>query len=121
MRFAIGTGRLRGAALAFALGACAAFGAARAAQAQAPSEQAEAQAGTGAQGDAAEQRSQSFQAVRGAVKEDIAGGPLLLTAYAAIWVVLLLYVIRLVRLQQRALSDVQRLERVLSQSDTASR
>jgi hypothetical protein len=63
--------------------------------------------------DAAEQRSQSFQAVQGAVKEDIAGGPLLLIAYAAIFTCVLLYVLRLVRMQQRALQDVARLERVL--------
>lgn len=64
--------------------------------------------------DAAEQRSQSFQAVQGAVHEDVPGGPLLVIAYGAIWVVVLGYVIRLVRLQQRAQSDVERLERVLS-------
>ena len=61
---------------------------------------------------------QSFQAVRGAAKEDVAGGPLLVIAYAAIWVVLLLYVIRIVRLQQRVQSDVERLERVLSRGAT---
>lgn len=64
--------------------------------------------------DAAEERSQSFRAVEGAVKEDIAGGPLLVAAYAVIWVLVLLYVVRLVRLQQRAERDVARLERVLS-------
>jgi CcmD family protein len=85
------------------------------AQQGAPAAQADAQGA-----DASEQRSQSFQAVRGAVKEDVAGGPLLVIAYAAIWVVLLLYVVRLVRLQQRVLTDVERLERVLSQSSTGS-
>ena len=65
--------------------------------------------------DAAEQRSQSFQAVEGAVKEDVAGGPLLLIAYAAIFSFVLLYVVRLVRLQQRAAQDIARLERVLGQ------
>ena len=60
-------------------------------------------------------RSQSFQAVKGAVKEDVAGGPLLVAAYGLIWVVLLLYVVRLVRKQQRAQADLTRLERVLSQ------
>jgi CcmD family protein len=65
--------------------------------------------------DAAEQRSQSFQAVQGAVREDVAGGPLLLAAYAVIWVLVLLYVIRLVRLQARAQADLDRLERVLAQ------
>lgn len=64
--------------------------------------------------DAAEQRSQSFQAVQGAQHEDVAGGPLLLAAYGVIWVIVLLYVIRLVRLQSRSQADVERLERVLS-------
>jgi CcmD family protein len=77
------------------------------------------QAGAGAQ-DAAEQRSQSFQAVQGAVREDVAGGPLLLAAYGVIWVLVLLYVVRLVRLQAHAQADVERLERVLSR-DTGSR
>lgn len=63
--------------------------------------------------DAAEERAQSFQAVEGAVKEDVPGGPLLVIAYGVIWALVLLYVIRLVRLQQRAQSDVQRLEQVL--------
>jgi CcmD family protein len=66
--------------------------------------------------DAAEERAQSFQAVEGAVKEDVPGGPLLVAAYGAIWVLLLLYVIRLVRMQQRAQSDLQRLEQALARS-----
>jgi CcmD family protein len=66
--------------------------------------------------DAAEERSQSFRAVEGAVKEDVPGGPLLVAAYAAIWLVVLAYVFRLVRLQQRAQGDVARLERLLAQS-----
>lgn len=70
--------------------------------------------------DAAEQRSQSFQAVQGAVREDVAGGPLLLAAYAVIWVLVLLYVIRLVRLQARSQADVERLERVLSSRESAA-
>lgn len=64
--------------------------------------------------DAAEERSQSFQSVEGAVQEDVPGGPLLVAAYAAIFALVLLYVVRLVRLQQRAEADVQRLERVLA-------
>jgi CcmD family protein len=52
--------------------------------------------------------------VQGAQREDVAGGPLLLAAYGVIWVLVLLYVIRLVRLQSRSQADVERLERVLS-------
>jgi CcmD family protein len=80
---------------------------------------AQAQAGADAPQDAAEQRSQSFQAVQGAVREDIAGGPLLLAAYGVIWVIVLLYVIRLVRLQTRSQADIERLERVLADAANA--
>ncbi|MFI5305719.1 MAG: hypothetical protein ACHQ53_00125 [Polyangiales bacterium] len=67
----------------------------------------------GAAQDAAEERSQAFQAVEGATKEHVAGGPLLVGAYGVIWALVLLYVIRLVRLQQKAQADVQRLRRAL--------
>jgi CcmD family protein len=67
--------------------------------------------------DADQDRAQSFQAVKGAVKEDVAGGPLLLVAYAAIWVIVLLYVIRLVRQQQHAQAELDRLEQVLSKAE----
>jgi CcmD family protein len=97
----------RAAALAFALG-----GAAQVTHAQ--------QGGAAGAQDAAEQRAQSFQAVQGAVREDVPGGPLLVAAYGAIWVLMLLYVVRLVRLQQRAQSDVARLERVLARDAPAS-
>jgi hypothetical protein len=75
--------------------------------------------------DAAEDRATSFKAVTGAVKEDVPGGPLLLGAYAAILVVLIGYGVRLVRMQQRAQTDLARLERQIaasaSQSDAAAR
>jgi hypothetical protein len=64
--------------------------------------------------DAAEDRATSFKAVTGAVKEDVPGGPLLLGAYAAILVVIISYGIRLVRMQQRAQTDLARLERQIS-------
>jgi len=69
--------------------------------------------------DAAEQRSQAFQAVEGSTKEHVPGGPLLVSAYGVIWALVLLYVIRLVRLQQKAQSDVERLRRVLGASAPA--
>jgi CcmD family protein len=80
---------------------------------------AQAQGGDAPAQDAAEQRSQSFQAVQGAVREDVAGGPLLLAAYGVIWVLVLLYVIRLVRLQTRSQADIERLERVLADAAKA--
>ena len=63
-----------------------------------------------------EERSTSFQAVQGAVKEDVPGGPLLVGAYALIWLGVLAYVVRLVRLQRRAESDLARLEQLLSRA-----
>lgn len=41
-----------------------------------------------AQGAPEEQRATSFQAMTGPAKESIAGGPLLLAAYGAVWLVL---------------------------------
>jgi len=64
--------------------------------------------------DAAADRAQSFRAVQGAVQEDVAGGPLLVTAYAVVWVLLLLFVVRLVRQQQSTARDLERLERQLA-------
>jgi len=69
--------------------------------------------------DAAEQRSQTFQAVEGATKEHVPGGPLLVAAYGVIWALVMLYLIRLVRLQQKAQSDVERLRRALEASSAA--
>jgi hypothetical protein len=66
--------------------------------------------------DAADGRAQSFQAVEGAGKEEVPGGPLLVAAYGVIWALMLLYLIRLVRLQQRTQSDVQGLEQVLART-----
>jgi CcmD family protein len=59
-------------------------------------------------------RAQSFQAVQGAVKEDVAGGPLLLGAYAFVWIALLGYVLRIAKLQNSANADIERLSRALS-------
>ena len=73
-------------------------------------------AGARAQQDASEERSQAFKPVEGAVKEDIAGGPLLIAAYGTLWLFLLGYGFRLIRLQQRAEADVQRLERALGRA-----
>jgi hypothetical protein len=79
---------------------------------------AQAPADTGAPEAAPDQRAQSFEAVQGAVKEDVPGGPLLVMGYGILWVALLVYLIRLVRLQQRTQHDLARLERVLAQGST---
>jgi CcmD family protein len=69
---------------------------------------------------AAEQRAQSFQAVEGAVQEDVPGGPLLLLGYGVLWVALLLYLIRLARQQQVLQRDLNRLERALGSAKDIS-
>jgi CcmD family protein len=89
-------GRLRG---AFALGASWLWTAAALAQ------------------DAAEERATSFQAVQGAVKEDVPGGPLLVGAYAVVWVFVLLFVVRVVRQQQQSQRDLTRLEALLAKAE----
>jgi hypothetical protein len=66
--------------------------------------------------DAAEERSQSFQAVKGAVQEDVPGGPLLVYAYAFILLLLVGYLVRLVRLQQRSEREVARLAQQLGKA-----
>jgi CcmD family protein len=62
---------------------------------------------------AGEERASSFQAVSGAVKEDVAGGPLMLAAYAVVWLVLFGYVFRMVRLQRGVEDNLERLERAV--------
>jgi CcmD family protein len=65
---------------------------------------------------AADDRADSFQAVKGAVKEDVAGGPLMLAAYAVVWLVVFGYGFRLVRLQRGVEANLDRLERTLGSS-----
>jgi CcmD family protein len=67
--------------------------------------------------DSPDDRAQSFQAVTGAVKEDVPGGPLLLIAYALVWLVVFFYVFRMARLQRGVQDDLSRLERVLAHTD----
>ena len=61
----------------------------------------------------ADDRAASFQAVSGAVKEDVPGGPLMLAAYAVVWIAVFGYVFRLVRLQRGVEANLERLERTL--------
>ncbi len=67
-----------------------------------------------------ESRSQAFVAVEGAVAEDIAGGPLMLTAYAVIWVLMLAYVLRLVQLNAKTQIEIERLSKALGSLDKPS-
>ena len=66
--------------------------------------------------DAAEERSQSFQAVQGAVKEDVPGGPLLVWAYGLILLLLVSYMVRIALLQQRSDRELARLAEQLGKS-----
>jgi hypothetical protein len=60
------------------------------------------------------ERAQSFEAAQGSTKEDVPGGPLLVAGYGILWVAMLVYLFRLVRLQQRAQNDLARLEQALA-------
>lgn len=65
-------------------------------------------------------RAQAFQAVEGAVKEDVPGGPLLVGAYGLIWLVVFGYLVRLVRLQSHTEAEVARLDRALAEGNRDS-
>ena len=73
-----------------------------------------------AQEGAADDRAASFQAVSGGVQEDVAGGPLMLLAYAAVWLVVFGYVFRINRLQRGVEANVERLERSIARQGTSS-
>jgi CcmD family protein len=70
-------------------------------------------ASTAAADDSGNDRATTFQAVEGAVKEDVPGGPLLVSAYAFAWLAVLGYVWRLSRLSARTDESLQRLQRAL--------
>jgi CcmD family protein len=62
---------------------------------------------------AQQDRAQTFEAVTGAVKEDVPGGPLVVAAYALIWLAVFGYVFRLVRLQRGNDENLARLQQDL--------
>lgn len=64
--------------------------------------------------DPAESRSAEFRAMEGPDQESVPGGPLMIAAYAFVWVLLLLYIVRLGQISARTGRDVARLERSLS-------
>ena len=66
-------------------------------------------------------RATSFEAVSGAVKEDVPGGPLLLVAYGFVWLALFGYVLRLGKLQSRVETNLAGLERALQKTGTGPR
>jgi CcmD family protein len=65
-------------------------------------------------------RAASFQAVTGGTQEDVAGGPLMLIAYAAVWIVVFGYVYRINRLQRGVEANLERLERSIARQGTST-
>ena len=70
-----------------------------------------------AQETAEDSRATSFQAVEGPQKEQVAGGPLLIGAYAFVLVLLVGYVARLASLQAKTTAEVERLTRAIERSN----
>jgi CcmD family protein len=62
---------------------------------------------------AQDDRAASFEAVTGPVKEDVAGGPLMLAAYAVVWLAIFGYGFRLVRLHRSIEDNLSRVERAV--------
>lgn len=71
--------------------------------------------------DPASERSAAFRAVEGPQTEDVPGGPLLIGAYGVIWALVMLYVIRLGRMQSRTSEEVERLERSLAATERGAK
>jgi len=69
-----------------------------------------------AEDSANDDRAATFEAVSGAVKEDVPGGPLLVAAYGLIWLAVFAYVFRLVRLQRGADENLARLQQDLAKA-----
>jgi CcmD family protein len=67
----------------------------------------------------ADDRAASFQAVSGGTKEDVAGGPLMLLAYAAVWIIVFGYVYRINKLQRGVEANVERLERSIARQGSS--
>jgi hypothetical protein len=63
-------------------------------------------------------RATAFRAVSGAPTEQVPGGPLLLAAYALVWVLLLLFVLRLAYLYASTRRDIDHLERRLREASS---
>lgn len=59
--------------------------------------------------DAAEERATQFVGVRGAEAESVPGGALMLGAYAIVWVLLFLFLLRLRSLQRQTAEELERL------------
>ena len=61
------------------------------------------------QEDAAEERAAQFVGVRGPEAESVSGGALLLSAYAVVWALLFLFLMRMRGLQRQTAEELERL------------
>ncbi len=61
------------------------------------------------QKDAAEERATQFVGVRGPEAESVSGGALLLAAYAIVWALLFLFLLRMRGLQRQTAEELERL------------
>lgn len=66
--------------------------------------------------DVGESRAATFQAVEGARGEQVPGGPLMVSAYGVVMVLLVAYVARLGLLQRKTAADVERLSAAISRA-----
>jgi hypothetical protein len=66
--------------------------------------------------DAAESRAAAFQAVEGSRGEQVPGGPLMVSAYGVVMVLLLGYVARLALLQRKTAAEVERLSSAIQRA-----
>lgn len=76
-----------------------------------------AQPDPGAGEDPGQERATSFRAVSGPDAEQVPGGPLLIGAYAVLWVLVLGFVVRMGVAQSRTQAEVERLCRVLDRAE----
>lgn len=63
-----------------------------------------------------ESRAESFQTVKGPSAEEVSGGALLLAAYGTVWLLLMLYVLRIERLSRRLHTRLQQIEADLAKA-----
>lgn len=61
-------------------------------------------------GSQVEERSQAFRPAQGPMQEQVSGGKLLIAAYAVLWILIFVYLLRLVRMQQKLAARTQLLE-----------
>jgi CcmD family protein len=74
---------------------------------------------TAMQPSAPNDRSETFQAVEGNAKEQYSGGALLVTAYAALWVVIFVWIAIVWRKQAGLDARLADLEKVIDRADAA--